>query len=401
MNLKILQINDSCTGCGACANICPNYCLSLKPDDEGFFYPTYDASNCIECGLCENACHIVNKQNHPSPNPDNFYLYRSNDYSLLQSSSSGGGFTLFAQWILNKGGVVFGSRYNGEHECLEVFTTKDTSLASLRKSKYLESFTGNAFSEIRKLLLSGKYVLYCGTPCQVRGLKQYLKVTHTNIELLLTMDFACHGVPSNLFFNQFKRMLEKGGNKVVDVDFRYKDFSKPNMGWHDMTLRLGFSDGSERIFPRFSHYFYYYEPFLDNLFLRKSCYKCDIPLHSDADISLGDFWGINKHRADLDDNKGMSFISINNSFYLSVWNELSKGDFSEKLPFDAIAYQYVDKRDVRARQRKIRDEFVKSIITNGYKHAIVDHYGKINMVKMFFVHKAKDIIYKLIQKRSY
>ena len=400
MELKILQINDSCTGCGACANVCPKHCLSLKPDDEGFFYPTYDVSACIECGLCEKACHVVNKQGHSELNQDGFYLYRTNDDLLLQSSTSGGGFTLFAKWIIDKGGVVFGSRYNGDHECLEVFSTDETTLASLRKSKYLESFTGNAFSEIRRLLLAGRHVLYCGTPCQVRGLKQYLNVTHTNTELLLTIDFACHGVPSNLFFNQFKRMFEKKGKKVVDVDFRYKDFSKPNMMWHNMTLRLGFSDGSEKIFPRFSYYyFYYYEPFLNNIFLRKSCYNCDIALHSDADVSLGDFWGINKHRTELDDNKGMSFVSINNESYLPVWEELSKAGFSEKLPFDAVAYQYVDKRSVRAKQRKIRDEFVSSIKNKGYKRAIIEYYGRINMIKAIHVRRVKNIIKKALGKQ--
>lgn len=303
---------------------------------------------------------------------------------------------MFAKWILDKGGVVFGSRYNGEHECLEVFSTDETTLASLRKSKYLESFTGSTFSEIRVLLSSGRHVLYCGTPCQVRGLKQYLNVTHTNTELLLTMDFACHGVPSNLFFNQFKKMFEKGGNKVVDADFRHKDFSRPDMMWHNMTLRLGFSDGSKKFFPRFSYYYYYYEPFLDNLFLRKSCYNCDIALHSDADVSLGDFWGINKHRTELDDNRGMSFISINNSYYLPVWEELSKVGFSEKLPFDAVAYQYVDKREKRARQRKIRDAFVLSIKTNGYKRAVIEHYGMMNMIKAVHVRRIKNVIKKIL-----
>lgn len=399
MDLKILQINDSCTGCGACANICPKHCLSLKPDDEGFFYPIYDASACMECGLCEKACHVVNRQTHSSFKKDRFYMYRTNDDSLLQSSTSGGGFTLFAKWILDKGGVVFGSRYNGEHECLEVFSTDETTLASLRKSKYVESFTGDSFSTIRKLLQSGRYVMYCGTPCQVRGLKQYLSVTHTSEELLLTVDFACHGIPSNSYFTQFKKMFESKRKKVVDVDFRHKDFSKPDMMWHDMTLRLGFSDGSEKFFPRFSYYYYYYEPFLDNLFLRKSCYNCDIALHPDADISLGDFWGINKHRTELDDNKGMSFISVNNGRYLPVWEELSKVGFSEKMPFDAVAYQYVDRREKRAKQRKVRDEFVLSIKNNGYKRAVIEHYGMMNMIKAVHVRRIKNVVKKIFGKQ--
>lgn len=398
MELKILKIDSTCTGCGACVNICPKHCLQLKPDCEGFFYPKYDDANCIECGLCEKTCHVVTPKEHSSPCLDRFYLYRANDSSLLQASTSGGGFTLFAKWVLDQGGIVFGSRYNGEHECLEVFSTDQTSLASLRKSKYLESYTGNTFSEIRKQLQSGRHVLYCGTPCQVRGLKQYLDTTHTKTDLLLTLDFACHGVPSNDYFRQFKRMFEKEGKKVVDVDFRYKDFSKPNMMWHNMTLRLGFSDGSEKVFPRYYYYYYYYEPFLNNLFLRKSCYQCDIALHSDADVSLGDFWGINKHRNELDDNRGMSFISINNERYIPLWEELSKQGFSEHLPFDAVAYQYEDKRDKRARQLKARNAFVEAIKEKGYKKAVTDHYGKMKMFSTLHIRRLKNVIKSILRK---
>ena len=390
---KILEIGDACTGCGACANICPKGCLQLKQNDEGFFYPNFDDSNCIDCGLCEKACHVVAIKEHPSPDPNGFYLYHSNDTSLLQASSSGGGFSLFADWVLQQGGVVYGSAYNGETECLEVFSTDQKALNTLRKSKYLESFTKNAFSEIRKHLQSGRRVLYCGTPCQVRGLKQYLEATKTSTDLLLSIDFACHGVPSNRYFKLFKQMFENRKRKMIDVDFRHKDFSKPNMKWHNMTLRLGFSDGSQRVFQRFSYYYYYYyEPFLDNLFLRKSCYNCDIARHSDADISLGDFWGIGKYRKELDDDKGMSFVCINNPRYLTLWLELSKKGFSEQLPYNAIEYQYKDNRQRRAKELLVRNEFVRQIDSVGYKNAVMNHYGRMNIYKMIVKTFVKSII---------
>ena len=392
MNQKILQISDACTGCGACANICPKKCLQILPDKEGFFYPVYDGAGCVECGLCEKACHVVTEKEHGKTDQDGFFLYHSNDSNLLSASSSGGGFSLFADWVLSQGGVVYGCRYNGETERLETISTDQTSLASLRKSKYLESFTNNSFYEIKEHLKAGRRVLYCGTPCQVRGLKQYLEATKSPLDLLLTIDFACHGVPSNKYFKLFKQMFESKKRKVIDVDFRHKDFSKVDMMWHNMTLRLGFSDGSHRVYSRSSYYFYYYEPFLDNLFLRKSCYNCDIAIHSDADISLGDFWGIHKHRKELDDNKGMSFISINNKQYLALWLELSQSGFSEKLPYTAIEYQYKDNRERRAKELVRRNEFVSQIERVGYKKAILNHYGRINVYKTLLKSFVKRII---------
>ena len=391
MDLRILQIENACTGCGACVNICPKHCLRMEPDEEGFFYPTYNATNCVGCDLCEKTCHVVTPQEHGVPNSERFFIYHSKDKVILESSSSGGGFSMFADWVLAQGGVVFGSCYNGVNERLEVCSTERMPLASMRKSKYLESFTGKSFTDIKNLLFTGRRVLYCGTPCQVRGLKQFLSETRTNTELLLTMDFACHGVPSNKSFKQFKSMFEKQGKRIIEVDFRHKDFSKHLM-WHNMTLRLGFSDGSEKVFPRQSYYFYYYEPFLDNLFLRKSCYNCDIALHSDADITLGDFWGINKHRKELDDNRGMSFVSINNPKYLPLWEELSKTGFSERLPFEAVAYQYKDNRPKRAKELIKRNEFIKQINPIGYKKAILNHYGRWHTYKRLLKTKVKQFI---------
>lgn len=399
MKIKVLEIGDACTGCGACANVCPKGCLQMQQNDEGFFYPVYDEGSCIECGLCEKACHVVVGKDHPSPNPNNFFLYRSDDSALLQSSSSGGCFSLFADWVLQQGGVVFGSSYNGETECLEVFSTDQTSLDSLRKSKYLESNTKKAFSEIRIHLKKGRQVLYCGTPCQVRGLKQYLEATNTSTDLLLSIDFACHGVPSNKYFKQFKQRFERKNKKVAYVDFRHKDFSHEDMMWRNMTLRLDFSDGTSRVIPRLSYYYYYYEPFLDNLFLRKSCYNCDIACHSDADITLGDFWGINKYKKELEDNKGISFICINNEKYFSVWQELSQKGLMEKLPFEAIEYQFKDNRQRRAKELIKRNEFVKQVSDKGLQKAVLNHYGRIRVAKKIYGYKIRKIVNHFLKRK--
>ena len=159
-----------------------------------------------------------------------------------------------------------------------------------------------------------------------------------------------------------------------------------------MTLRLGFSDGTERVYLRNSYYYYYYEPFLDNLFLRKSCYNCDIAHHSAADISLGDFWGIKNHRRELDDNKGMSFVCVNNPYCVSLWEDLSKDGFSEKLPFYAIEYQYRDNRAKRLAQKEKRNAFIHQIETSGYKQAVYGYYGRFNVYKTLLKTIIKQVI---------
>lgn len=395
MDLKILHIQDHCTGCGACANICPKQCISLEQDSDGFYYPTYNSENCIECRLCENACHIVSKFEHTPVQRDKFFLYRSRNESILEKSTSGGVFTLFAAWVLQQNGVVYGSTYNSEKERLEVFSTDVKSLDELRKSKYIESYTGFAYSNVRDNLKQNRRVLYCGTPCQVRGLKQFLKTTHTNGELLITIDFACHGVPSNLMFKEFKKVFERKNKKVLAVDFRYKDF-KRNQMWHNMTLSLLFSDGSQKKFGSNDYYYYYYQPFLDNLSLRKSCYNCDIAIHSDADFSVGDFWGIKKYRNNLDDNRGMSFICVNKPEKLAFFKEISSSDYVEPLPYEHIAYQYKDKREQRAKQLVKRNSFLSDVKNIGYKEAICKHYGRYSIVKIITTYKLKSFVKRMI-----
>ncbi len=393
MQLAILNIEDKCTGCGACVNICPRKCLKLKADKEGFYYPEYDESQCINCGLCEKTCKEVTPIAGLPTNREYIYVYHVRDEVVREKSTSGGAFTSFANMVLKNGGVVYATRYNAENRRVEVSSTDVNTLGSFRKSKYVESYVGDALSGIRDNLRKGRQVLFCGTPCQVAGLKAYLKTANVDTEKLITLDFVCHGVPSMKCLDAFLRFEEKRGKRqVVDVDFRYKDFSKKKHGWHNMNYCEYFNDGSKKVLgSRSLHYYYYYYPFLENRILRKSCYSCNQILHSCADVSIGDFWGIRKYKAIKDDNKGLSFLVFNNRTMENVWLKEVGDDFVEKIPFYPNEKQYTETH--REHQRPARDAFYQMIEKHGYIKAVQRTY-----LPRYFSDWAKRIFSSIVKR---
>ena len=393
-DLSILHIPNECTGCGACASICPKHCIEIQPDVDGFYFPVVDFNNCIECHSCEKACHIVTSVNKTPISRSDFFVYRTKDVELRQASTSGGAFSLFANYVLSQGGVVFGSRYNGEKERLEVCSTDICGLEPLRKSKYIESFVGNTFADIRKFLKEDRWVLYCGSPCQAAGLRQFVRQTNTSDDKLIIIDFACHGVPSNKFFTDFKRKFESRDRRLIDAEFRVKDPEDPLTGWHIQTLRLSFSDGSKRVFRRNSYYYYYYYPFDISCSLRRSCYDCHQVDCSEADITIGDFWDIKDYPSVEDDNKGFSFIKIHNKKLIPIFQKISSGGFVEKLPDNLIRDPY----DKASKMRLLdnRDRFLYLTRRYPYFKAVEKYFGLKHLFNELVIENIKLKIKRVI-----
>ena len=358
--LRILEIEETCTGCGGCVSVCAKNALSLKYNEEGFYYPLLDEEKCVDCKFCEKACHVLNNivPEKPSRNYD-AYMLKAKDKDIVRKSSSGGIFTLLADEIIRQNGVVYGARYNYEKERLEHASSDDCSLDDLRKSKYIESYSGDIFKDVRKQLIEGRKVLFCGTPCQIEGLHKYLEVKRVVTTNLLLVRFVCHGVPSNRFFTEYKHYEEaKADSKMVYFDFRPK-----TRGWRNSDWLMIFANGKKETGPYYYYYYYYYFQLCS--LLRKSCYSCKRVFHDVADITIGDFWGIGKYMPDNKDQEGISMALVHSKKGFNALNQISDFEYVERIPVEATDYIFREMSE-RVFLLDKRCNIMTKVLKNGY-----------------------------------
>lgn len=279
----------NCCGCSACVQRCPKQCISLTEDEEGFLYPYVNEESCVECGLCEKICPILNPQEETFPLQ--VIAAKNTNTEERLGSSSGGLFLPLAKSIINEGGIVFGADYDSNWEVHHVGVENISGLYALMMSKYLQSRIENTYKEAEKFLKCGRKVMFVGTPCQIAGLHGFLR--HKVYPNLLTIDVVCHGAPSPGVWRQY-----------LAETYSEEEFIKS---------RLQAAAGKNTVLSSDIHYDnVYMKGFLSNLYLRPSCHDCkckDGKHHSD--ISLGDFWGIDKFNPSFDDDKGVSLVLIN------------------------------------------------------------------------------------------
>lgn len=336
----MIQIKDKkrCCGCSACVQRCPKQCISMRRDNEGFLYPIVDTTLCVNCGLCEKVCPIIN-ENEPRK-PLKSYAAYSKDEGIRAQSSSGGIFTLLAEETIKKGGVVFGVKFN--KEWMPIFSYAETSegIAPFRGSKYVQAIVGNAYKEAEIFLKAGRKVLFTGTPCQIAGLKNYL---HKEYDNLLTVDIICHGVPSPKVWDMYlketcSRLIDAmpdGKNSVVSATGgEYKScieaisFRSKITGWkkYSFQLKLNFStsDGKKTVvFSETLDKNAFMRVFLCDAILRPSCYSCPAKQgKSHSDITIADLWGINNIDSTFDNNKGTSAVLLNTEEGVTIYKNL-------------------------------------------------------------------------------
>lgn len=317
----LLQKQKQCTGCAACANVCPMDAISMQADRWGFLYPEIAPSVCVDCHRCAKICPVLNQAQSERPVPGLCYAVQAQD-PIRMMSSSGGAFGIFAEQILNDNGVVYGASMDGELNVSHIAVSSIDSLHKIQKSKYVQSSVGFVYRDVQEKLNEGKTVLFTGTPCQVAGLRAYLEKSYGN---LLTIDILCHGVPSQKMLHD---SMQGGidGKKVISIDFRDKRY-----GWECLALTATLEDHSER---RISYNESRYEQgFHPNMTLRESCYSCQFcSFPRQGDITIGDFWSIAESDPSMADQKGTSVVILNTDNGKSFFDCASRR-FAKCKPF--------------------------------------------------------------------
>ena len=302
--MKITE-TEKCFGCGACAQICPKNAVTMAPDGEGFLRPKVDEALCVQCGLCQKVC--------PAETPQildgakKAYAFKHNDERVRDKCTSGGAFIALSGAVLAMGGAVYGVIYDGNFRAIHTRGETAAERDAMCGSKYVQSDTCDTFAQVAEDLKQGRKVLYSGTSCQIDGLNHYLRCKNIQTQTLITCALICHGAPSpKLWLDHLKNIRTKRKKEIASYAHRSKV-----RGWHEHNEHITYADGTGEYYSKLSQN--HKDLFYGHYIIRPACSRCPYAADpSAADITIADFWGVQYVIPQIDDNRGVSLVLVNN-----------------------------------------------------------------------------------------
>lgn len=347
--------NKYCTGCSACAHICPTGAIQLRENDRGFLTPQVDASRCTDCGLCDRVCPVYE---HKTNEFIRCYALKLASPASLSRTQSGGAFYAVASHVLQAGGVVYGVSNRELNNVQTIRIDRHEDLNYILKSKYVQSDCFDSFDLVKTDLENGLFVLYSGTACVIQGLKNYLTTKHIPVDKLLTCDLICHGVPSRLVDRDFiARMGKIHHSNVTELIYRDK-----TLGWGSHMEKYTFENGkcvytNEKVIP-----------FSKGFLLSPACFKCQYTSpYRDSDITIGDFWTLEKLGMSKSQFKtGLSVCIVRNRIIDDLLTELAE---KHVIEFSEIALEEAMQWNLEKPSSKPEryDKFWKKYLYNRFR----------------------------------
>lgn len=378
---------DRCYGCQACQQVCNHHAIQMVSNEEGFLYPIIDSDKCVDCGLCTKVCptQISNISPLFNTTPETVYAAWEKQINNRLESASGGAFYAIASEFINNGGVVYGVTYDSNLLARHLRIDNLSELKKTRGSKYMQSDINTTYRQAKEDLIKGLPVLFSGTPCQIAGLKLFLRKEYSN---LFTVDLVCHGVPSPALFKEHVAWIEKKyGKKLVDFKFRGKNKS----GWRSY-VKYVFEDNST--VSSFLGVDYYSHAFHLGYFNRPSCFECEFSKNQRiGDITLSDFWNGEKfsHTLKRQRKYGFNLIMCN-----TLNGQKLLESVREHLELLEMPVQAAIDGDVRLRHTEPRPSFrdfsYKIWNEKGYEYMVNNYSLKITLAQRILPTWVKNVI---------
>lgn len=391
----------TCSGCTACQAVCPRSAISFENDIEGFKIPRVDLSKCVDCGLCVKTCPAISPTDGAHKDIDlKTFAFQNKDENTRYKSASGALFPAFAKYFIdNLHGYVCGCILDDKLVARHIVSNKLSDIERMQDSKYVQSDMGNCMCEIIVLLKEGVYVLFTGTSCQCNGLKSLLSKKRVDESRLLTIDFFCHGVPSPLIWEEYLRFY-KEEKRVIPIGYRFRC---KQFGWGEKSRKTGhlntlryvrgykFRNDLHLKKVREDNWSYiarlWKRIFFSNLCIRQYCHSCPYASsEKPADITMGDFWGVEKNYPDFSDGRGCSLVIIRNQKSLNWYSSLPDKDSQE------VFIEHAMEKQANAFNPSLphpnRMQFWDDYHKFGFKFVLGKYfnYNKIVCLKAFILH---------------
>lgn len=366
----------------------------MQADEEGFFYPDIDKNVCVNCGLCERICPFYHPR-YDNTNIPKVYATYLKDKTQRMQSTSGGIFYAIAKWVIEQRGIVYGAAFDEHFKLRHIGVDTMEELSQLRGSKYLQSYLGNVFTEIKDYLNAGKWVYFVGVGCQVAGLKAFL---HKDYDTLITSDLVCHGVPSQQMFDwHLDYLREKEQGEITSYSFRDME------GWGVCETYSYVSqtrgEGVKHLYSySLSPYLY---SFMYGFNYRYSCYNCKFAcLPRQGDITLADYWGVKRYFPDLDITKGVSLVLVNSKRGHWVWDKIK-----DRVDFRVSCVEHASAENWNlvhtSKMPQIRTYCYNLVGQHGYKSVAKKEFRISNywLIKLKMVLK-QTVLWRFFKKKS-